>query len=282
MFSNSRLGCFEKCPRQFRYRYVDKLPAGEQSIEAFVGKRVHDVIERLHGFVGRGRVPSLAAVLQRFRTLWQETYDADTVHIARQGTAAEDYHALGEACLSNFYRGHYPFDADKTVAIEERVTCSLDERGRYRIQGIIDRLVRTRDGQLEIHDYKTGARIPSQRQLDEDRQLALYEMGVRERYDEAGEIRLVWHFLRHGQTRSSRRSAEQLTALREHTMRLIDRIHAESEYRPRPSPLCAWCEYSHLCPASTAPRESPSWMADTPSPDAPSPALPPRGQLSLL
>jgi putative RecB family exonuclease len=277
MFSNSRLGCFEKCPRQFRYRYVDKLPAGEESIEAFVGKRVHDVIERLYRFVSRGRVPSLAGVLQRFDTLWQEKFVSDEVHIAREGTTPEDYRALGEGCLSNFYRSHYPFDGDETVAIEERVTCSLDEGGRYRIQGIIDRLVRTRDGQLEIHDYKTGARIPSQRQLDEDRQLALYEMGVRERYGETGEIRLVWHFLRHDRLRSSRRSAEQLSALRERTIDLIDRIRAESEYRPRPSPLCAWCEYSHVCPASTAPRESPSGTSDTPSPD-----LPPPGQLSLL
>ena len=105
----------------------------------------------------------------------------------------------------------------------------------------------------------------------------MYEMGVRERYGETGEIRLVWHFLRHGRLRSSRRSAEQLSALRERTIDLIDRIRAESEYRPRPSPLCAWCEYSHVCPASTAPRESPAWTTDTPAPD-----LPPRGQLSLL
>jgi putative RecB family exonuclease len=275
MFSNSRLGCFEKCPRQFRYRYVDKLPAGEQSIEAFTGKRVHDVIERLYRFVGRGRVPSLPAVLQRFAALWQEKFSPDEVHIAREGTEPDDYHALGEKCLSNFYRSHYPFDGDETVAIEERVTCSLDEGGHYRIQGIIDRLVRTREGQLEIHDYKTGRRIPSQRQLDEDRQLALYEMGVRERYGETGEIRLVWHFLRQGRECSSQRSSEQLDALRESTIDLIDRIRAESEYPARPSPLCGWCEYSHLCPASTAPRDEPAWMNEAPTP-------PPRGQLPLL
>lgn len=277
MFSHSRLGCFEQCPRRFRYRYVERLPAGEQSVEAFVGKRVHDVIERLYRFVRRGRVPSLPAVLERFATLWQETFVEREVHIVREDTTPEDYRQLGHRCLTNFYRSHYPFDADETVALEERVTCSLDGRGRYLIQGIIDRLVRTRDGQLEIHDYKTGRRIPSQRQLDEDRQLALYEMGVRERYGETGEIRLVWHFLQHGRLRSSQRSAGQLSALRQRTIELIDRIRAESDYPPRPGPLCAWCEYSHLCPASTAPRESPSRA--TP---APLPTPPPRGQLTLL
>lgn len=273
IFSHSRLGCFEKCPRQFRYRYVDRLPAGEESIEAFVGKRVHEVIERLFRFVGQGRLPSLPAVLRRFATLWQESFAPDGVRIAREGTVPEDYRALGERCLSNFYRSHYPFDADETLAIEERVTCCLDDEGGYRVQGIIDRLVRTRDGRLEIHDYKTGRRIPSQQELDEDRQLALYEMGVRERYAESGEIRLVWHFLQQGRVRSSRRSSEQLAALRERTIDLIDRIQAEAEFPARPSPLCGWCEYSHLCPASAAPRrEKPSTAASATVPQ----------QLSLL
>ena len=55
----------------------------------------------------------------------------------------------------------------------------LDGDGRYAVRGVIDRLVRARDGALEIHDYKTGRRLPSQDELDRDRQLALYEIGVR-------------------------------------------------------------------------------------------------------
>jgi hypothetical protein len=41
VFSHSRLGCFEKCPRQFHYRYVERRPAPFESIESFLGKRVH-------------------------------------------------------------------------------------------------------------------------------------------------------------------------------------------------------------------------------------------------
>ncbi|MEN8181569.1 MAG: PD-(D/E)XK nuclease family protein [Myxococcota bacterium] len=285
-FSHSRLGCFEKCPRQFRYRYVDRIPAPTEGIEAFVGKRVHDVLERLYRFVGEGRVPGLAAVLRRFASLWEEKIADAQVRIARQGTELSDYQKLGEQCLSNFYRANYPFDGEETVAIEERVTCSLDGSGAYRIQGFIDRLARSRDGQLEIHDYKTGRRMPSQNQLDEDRQLALYEMAVRERYAETGEIRLVWHFLQRGRVRSSRRSADQLAALRARTIELIDRIRGETEYPARPSPLCGWCEYNDICPASpvrpaAAPRMDPAPPTPPPAAEPPAPLLP-RGQLSLL
>ena len=54
IYSHSRLACFENCPKQFHYRYVLKIPSESESIEAFLGKRVHEVLERLHRFVARG------------------------------------------------------------------------------------------------------------------------------------------------------------------------------------------------------------------------------------
>jgi putative RecB family exonuclease len=283
VFSHSRLGCFEKCPRQFHYRYVERRPAPFESVEAFLGKRVHEILERLYRFVGDGRVPPLAAVLRRFQQRWDERFDAARVRIARAEEDASGYRATGERCLARFYRRHYPFDADETLGIEEHVSFSLDGGGAYRVRGIIDRLVRARDGALEIHDYKTARRTPSQRVLDEDRQLALYELGVRERHPDAREIRLVWHYLQSGELRSSTRTPEQLDQLRGETMQLIDRIETETAFEPRPSPLCAWCEYSDVCPASAArPRDAAPPPARAPArPPAPE-ALPARGQLSLL
>ena len=57
VYSHSRLSSFENCPRQFYYRYVERVPIETESVEAFVGKRVHEVLERLNHFVGRGLVP---------------------------------------------------------------------------------------------------------------------------------------------------------------------------------------------------------------------------------
>ncbi len=280
VFSHSRLGCFEKCPRQFHYRYVERRPAPFESIEAFLGKQVHEILERLYRFVADGRVPPLAAVLRRFQQHWDERFDGVRIRIARAEEDASRYRAAGERCLAHFYRRHYPFDADETLGIEEHVSFSLDARGAYRVQGIIDRLVRARDGALEIHDYKTARRTPSQRVLDEDRQLALYELGVRERHPEAREVRLVWHYLQAGELRSSTRTPEQLDQLRAGTMALIDRIETETAFAPRPSALCAWCEYNDVCPASAA-RSRAEAPPPVRAPLARSP-VPARGQLSLL
>ncbi len=249
VYSHSRLSAFESCPKKFEYRYVQRIDADSESIEGFLGKRVHEVLERLYRFARRGQVPSLARVLNRFRVLWEEQYEPERVRVVREEMHADVYRESGERCLSNYYRRHYPFDADETLGIEQRVTFALDAEGSYRMQGVIDRVVRSRDGGIEIHDYKTGARVPGQQQLDRDRQLALYQLGLARRYGSGQPFRLVWHYLLSDQVRRSTRSAEQLEALRHETIDRIEQIRAETEWAPRPGPLCRWCEYRERCPA---------------------------------
>ena len=249
-YSHSRLSSFEECPRKFHYRYVQKLPAEIESIEAYLGKRVHEVLERLHEFTGRGLVPSLARVIDRFRALWNAGVSAPRIRIARTGAEPDDYRANGERCLSNYYRRNYPFDRGETLGLEERVAFQLGEGEGYRVQGVIDRLVRAPDEAIEIHDYKTGQRVPRQEQLDRDRQLALYQLALTGRFGAEQPVRLVWHYLLSDQVRTSTRSREELDALRSDTIGLIDRIRAERRFEPAPSALCRWCEYREICPAS--------------------------------
>ena len=251
IYSHSRLSSFENCPKQFHFRYVLKIPQESEGIEAFVGKRVHEVLERLHEFADRGMLPPLEKVLARYRALWETHFDAERIRIVRSEVPLSHYLELGERCLRNYYRSQYPFDEGTTLGLEERVLFDLDEAGRYRFQGIIDRLTRAADGVIEIHDYKTGQRVPSQAILDRDRQLALYQLGLMERYGADQPMRLVWHYVASGKQRSSQRSAQQLEELRTATIDRIDGIQGESSYRPQKQPLCSWCEYKSICPAWT-------------------------------
>ncbi|HEY5656610.1 MAG TPA: PD-(D/E)XK nuclease family protein [Myxococcota bacterium] len=261
-YSHSRLANFESCPRKFRYRYVLKIAVDTESVEAFLGKRVHEVLERLYIAVGRGHVPSLPQVIQRYSQLFDDAYDAERVSIVRTENPPEHYRGLGADCLANYYRAHYPFDADETLALEERIAFDLigDGKPRVRFQGFVDRIARARDGAIEIHDYKTSSRVPRQADLDEDRQLALYQMGLARRWGDAQPVRLVWHYLRHARTCTSTRSAGQLDALREQMLELVMRIRAETEFEAKPSALCRWCEYRSRCPASPERDASlPTW-----------------------
>ena len=266
IYSHSRLSSFESCPRKFHYRYIQKLAVETESIEAFAGKRVHEVLERLYKAALQSRFPSLERVLRLFRELWTEHFKPESVRIARAENAPELYRENGERCLTNYYRRFYPFDGDQTLGLEQHVSFSLDAVGAYRVQGVIDRVVRTRDGVLEIHDFKTAQRVPSQQILDRDRQLALYQIGVAEMYGADQPIRLVWHYLLRDQVRTSTRSPEALEDLREHTIQLIDAIRSERSFEPRPSALCGWCEFAEICPASGRQRVSAPLAAAPPPP----------------
>jgi len=108
------------------------------------------------------------------------------------------------------------------------------------------------NGHYEIHDYKTSRRLPSQADVDRDRQLALYQLAVSQRLPDVRSVKLVWHYLAHDRMLVSRRSPEELRALRERIVVLIDTIEratAAGDLPARTSPLCNWCEFKPVCPA---------------------------------
>ncbi len=256
-----------------------KIPTDTDGIEAFVGKRVHEVLERLYIAVGRGLMPSLPRVISRYHQMFDDAFDPARIRIVREGMPVSFYRELGEQCLTGYYRRHYPFDDGETLGIEQHVSFSLDGDGKYKLQGIIDRIVRARDGTIEIHDYKTGKRLPNQEQLDADRQLALYQIGLSEQYPDQP-MRLVWHYLQQNQSPSSTRTPEQLETLRDDTMGLIDKIRTEFEYKPKRSGLCDWCEYNDRCPIYPKKRLAERAAGAGATVPPPPPAL--KGQLQLF
>lgn len=288
-FSPSSLNTFEKCPKQYHFRYVLKLPVSSESIEAFVGKRVHEVLEKLYRFVGaHGKPPTFDQVQRRYRQNFDSQFDAAQVRIVRSENGRDYYLKNGARCLTNYYRRHYPFDGDETLGLERALRFELqgaDAERVYALRGVIDRLVRARDGVLEIQDFKTGRYIPRQQELDRDRQLGLYEIGIRKHWGEDEPIRLVWHYLLSNQVRTSQRTPEQRAALGRETTQLIDRIRSEQVWAARPSRLCDWCEYREFCPAAGGETPLPARATAPTSETAPAANAAPAegsGQSSLL
>jgi putative RecB family exonuclease len=140
------------------------------------------------------------------------------------------------------------------------VTYPLEPERDLHLQGYIDRLVDLGGGHFEIHDYKTSRRLPTQADVDRDRQLALYQLGVMQQFTGVRSVRLVWHYLAHDRMLTSSRTPEQLRQLRDEVVALIGRIEEATARRDFPahkSVMCDWCEYRAVCPA---------WSAATPAP----------------
>ena len=47
-FSYSRLNTFDNCPQKYKIQYIDLIKSENDSIEAYMGKIVHSVLEELY------------------------------------------------------------------------------------------------------------------------------------------------------------------------------------------------------------------------------------------
>jgi putative RecB family exonuclease len=253
VYSHSRLGIYETCPRQYRFQYVDKVPVPEvRSVEMFVGSLVHSALEALYLEVRRGRVQPLDAVLDGYRARWAAEWTGDIV-IRREGAPPREYRLRGEGHLASYYRRYHPFGGERTVAVERRVMFPLAQERKIWMQGYVDRISVTRDGVWQIHDYKTGRWVPTQEDLDGDRQLALYQIGVQRDFPrEAQRVELVWHYLAHDLELRSRRAPEALDSLASNTLALIDTIQADTAFETVTGRHCDRCAYRAICPAWTS------------------------------
>jgi putative RecB family exonuclease len=248
VWSHSRLSAFEKCPLQYRYRYVDRIRKDTFGIEGFLGNRVHEALEHLYRRKAEAKkTPKLNEVLEVYGARWDAEYN-DKVRIVRRGLLPADYRLEGEKYLRGFYHRNSPFDDGETLGLEVKVEFALDAGGRYPIVGYIDRLVRRQPGMYEIHDYKTTAFRPSDEELRRDRQLTFYQIAVRDRHADARDVRLVWHFLAQGDRRTATRTESEIEEHRRQAIRLVDKIEAARDFPARPGPLCRWCEYRDICP----------------------------------
>jgi len=247
VYSHSRLSCYEQCPQKFKLQYIDKIETEvEESVEAFLGSRVHEALEKLYRDLQHQKENILDELLSFFENEWNTNWNDDIV-IVNDVYGPENYLKMGRKYISDYYKRYHPFNQGKTVALEELIRITLDDDGDYKLQGFIDRLTETRDGYYEIHDYKTNSRLPLPDYLRTDRQLALYMIGVQNQYPDVKDVRLIWHFLKFDKEVDSTRTEKELAELKQRTIQLIDQIDSESDYKASPGGLCDWCEFQSIC-----------------------------------
>lgn len=258
-YSISRLAAFDQCRLQYKYRYIDRLPAQVESIEAFLGSRVHEALQEFYERIRTGAVESKEWLERRFAELWRKKIHGG-LRIMKEGQTADDYLRLGQKFLAEYYDAHRPFDRTEVLKTEQLICFEVSLGGRsYDFCGVLDRLDwNAQENIYEIHDYKTSSDLPGQEDADRDPQLGLYHLAVTSFYPEAREVKLVWHYLAFNTEIESRRSVEALNELKEALVARIAAIEACREFPAAKSALCSWCGYQPVCPEWSASPASPA------------------------
>jgi putative RecB family exonuclease len=247
-FSHSKIGAFEACKLQYKFAYIDKIKVeAEDTIETFLGSRVHEALEKLYRDKRFEKLMSLEELLAYYNQIWKENWK-DSVIIVKKEYTADNYRKMGERMLTDYYNRQKPFDQGRIIGLETQDFLPLDEQGQYKFHVRIDRLMDMGDGLYEVHDYKTGSSLSKQEDLDKDRQLAMYSQWVRRNFKDFKKVRLVWHFLAFDKELDSYRTEEELEKLRKEILAQIAEIEATEDFPANVCWLCDWCLYKPICP----------------------------------
>jgi RecB family exonuclease len=102
----------------------------------------------------------------------------------------------GKTYLSGFLKNGFnpkriPFTLEQPFVVP--LNLPGGER-RLKIGGKIDRVDKLPGGKIEIIDYKTGANIPTQKQIDHDLQLTFYTLAAMSEEIEKSDFKCSGHF----------------------------------------------------------------------------------------
>lgn len=249
-YSHSKISTFEKCPYQYKLKYVDKIePDIPQGIEAFMGSVVHQVLEDLYKKSQAKIIPTKGSLFELYNSLWNEQYD-ERILIVRKNLAMEDYRKMGMRFIRDHYDKFHPFDQLNIIGLETEDKMTLRDGSEWHIR--IDKLCKDKEGNYYVCDYKTNGRMKDKQEADSDRQLAMYSIWVKDKFEDVKSVKLVWHMLAFNEEVMSERTEDQLLKLHEETINKIAKIKKAEENNNFPanvSKLCEWCLYQNICPA---------------------------------
>jgi RecB family exonuclease len=154
-FSPSRLDAYEKCPVHW---FINNFGGDGSGFEASIGTLLHSALE-----LSRDGSDLVGYVESNWHTL---EFEAQWQSQAQKRRALKMVHAISE----------YLATSGPVIAVEQKFELNL---GRLQIAGKIDRVELTADGSSRVVDLKTG-KVPSQAEVDEHRQLAVYQLALRQ------------------------------------------------------------------------------------------------------
>lgn len=233
--SYSAFDTFNRCPLKYKLGYIDRIKV-PQKPELFFGGLIHEVVQLA---LKRDPImPSVDELIGHFERRWRpDVFSSDN--------EAKQYFDFGQNMIRTFHSSHKP-GLRNIVATEKRFYIPLNDK--HVLNGVIDRVDKLPVGIFEVIDYKTSKSLPTQNDVDRDKQLCIYNFAVENLWPEAKDVRLTLYFLKFGQQITTTRRTDEVESIKNEIIQTADKIEKNTDWAPKQNPLCNWCEYGNLCP----------------------------------
>lgn len=245
--SPSRAKDFTQCPLMFRLRVVDRVPE-PPSPAALRGTLVHSVLEHLFELPAQQRTPEAAVELlaREWPALREER--PESMEMFADDAALEEWLGAARDLVGRYFAMENPQRLEPARR-EQRVEAELPSG--VLVRGVIDRVDVAPNGATRVVDYKTG-KSPRPRYAQEALfQLRFYALML-QRVGGDLPTRLQILYLGDGRTLTHDPIQPEIDGVAQEIDDLWARIEAAAhsgDFRPRPGPLCPWCNFHSLCPA---------------------------------
>ena len=238
--SFTRVDTFERCPRLFRYQYVDGLPQAPAPQLSF-GSSIHAALEWLYDRK-HPVLPSLEELHQALFDAWDTSGYAE---VDREVQLQAYEHA--RAIIARYYERVAATGLTSPAATEAWFELPVDDD--IVVVGAIDRVDVDESGALHVVDYKTNRKARTRAQVRGSLQLAIYALAVRELYGQLP-ASVALDFVVAGV--EVRVPLEEIdVASVPGRLRTVARRIRAGEDTPTPHRLCDWCDFQSICPAWT-------------------------------
>ncbi|MEJ0021146.1 MAG: ATP-dependent DNA helicase [Candidatus Doudnabacteria bacterium] len=196
-FDFSQISTFKKCPLEYKYKYIYKLPLPGAAALSF-GQTMHNTLKKflthvvqlntfsqqdLFGQKQTGiQIPKKETLVRFYSESWVDDWYPDKIN-------KQAYRADGLKYLDKFYE-KFCNDPKLPKYLEQSFRLKL---GEYKFKGRIDRADANSDGSIDIIDYKTGEPRVKLEQVDRD-QLLIYQWAAEEGFKEKINSLSYWYF----------------------------------------------------------------------------------------
>jgi len=242
--SYSQIETFKVCPLHYKLGYILRIPTPLSASQSF-GTSIHTTLKYFYEQVKNGSKSAEKLLLDIYKDSWVKEGYTSREHEKKFFEKGKDY-----------LKGYFNVEFDSKVLpalLEQRFTIPLAEESErpLKIGGVIDRVDEHEDGSVEIIDYKTGANIPSQKEVDSNLQMTFYALAAVMLQDnpfnkDPKDIALSLYFLDNQQKISTRKTKEQLQSAIKEIFEIRKEIE-QSNFTCSGHMFCRNCEYKLMC-----------------------------------